>query len=64
MDIEREVKTVHNVAGYLPGDTAEYVVVGAHYDHLGLGGTLLHGAAPRRHGASGRGRQRLGHRRE
>jgi Zn-dependent M28 family amino/carboxypeptidase len=38
LDIAREVKTVHNVAGYLPGETDEYVVIGAHYDHLGLGG--------------------------
>jgi len=38
LDIERVVKTVHNVAGYLPGETDEYVVIGAHYDHLGLGG--------------------------
>ena len=38
VDIGREVKTVHNVAAYLPGDTSEYVVIGAHYDHLGLGG--------------------------
>jgi hypothetical protein len=37
VDIERVVKTVHNVAGYLPGETDEYVIVGAHYDHLGLG---------------------------
>jgi hypothetical protein len=37
LDIVRAVKTVHNVAGYLPGSTDEYVVVGAHYDHLGLG---------------------------
>jgi Zn-dependent M28 family amino/carboxypeptidase len=37
LDIERLAKTVHNVAGYLPGSTAEYVVIGAHYDHLGLG---------------------------
>lgn len=36
-DLERTVKTVHNVAGYLPGSTEEYVVIGAHYDHLGLG---------------------------
>jgi Zn-dependent M28 family amino/carboxypeptidase len=28
---------VFNVAGYLPGTTDEYVVIGAHYDHLGLG---------------------------
>ncbi|MBZ5724175.1 MAG: M28 family peptidase [Acidobacteriia bacterium] len=38
LDIERVVKTVHNVAAYLPGETAEYVIVGAHYDHLGMGG--------------------------
>jgi hypothetical protein len=38
VDIGREVKTVHNVAAYLPGETSEYVVIGAHYDHLGLGG--------------------------
>jgi hypothetical protein len=37
LDVERIVKTVHNVAGYLPGLTDEYVVIGAHYDHLGLG---------------------------
>jgi hypothetical protein len=37
IDIKREVKTVHNVGAYWPGDTAEYVIVGAHYDHLGLG---------------------------
>lgn len=37
LDVERVVKTVHNVAGYLPGLSDEYVVIGAHYDHLGLG---------------------------
>jgi aminopeptidase YwaD len=36
-DIRREVKTVHNVGAYLPGNTEEYVIIGAHYDHLGLG---------------------------
>ncbi len=36
-DVRREMKTVHNVMGYLPGTTAEYIVIGAHYDHLGLG---------------------------
>jgi hypothetical protein len=38
VDIARVVKTVHNVAAYLPGETSEYVAIGAHYDHLGLGG--------------------------
>jgi hypothetical protein len=26
------------VVGYLPGETDEYLIIGAHYDHLGLGG--------------------------
>jgi hypothetical protein len=38
VDVERVVKTVHNVVGFLPGQTDEYVIIGAHYDHLGLGG--------------------------
>lgn len=29
--------TVNNVLAYLPGQTDEYVIVGAHYDHLGRG---------------------------
>jgi Peptidase family M28/PDZ domain/PA domain len=37
VDVERAVKTVHNVAGFLPGQTDEYLILGAHYDHLGLG---------------------------
>ncbi len=37
LDVERAVKTVHNVLAYLPGESDEYVVIGAHYDHLGLG---------------------------
>jgi hypothetical protein len=38
IDLQRAVKTVHNVLGYLPGVTSEYIILGAHYDHLGLGG--------------------------
>ncbi len=38
IDVERVTKTAHNVVGYLPGETDEYIVIGAHYDHLGLGG--------------------------
>src|SRR5712692_1204727 len=37
VDVERVIKTVHNVAGYLPGETDEYAIIGAHFDHLGLG---------------------------
>lgn len=38
VDVQRVVKTVHNVIAYLPGETDEYLIIGAHYDHLGLGG--------------------------
>ncbi|MGA2197959.1 MAG: M28 family peptidase [Bryobacteraceae bacterium] len=38
VDIARVVKTVHNVVAYVPGETGEYVIIGAHYDHLGMGG--------------------------
>lgn len=38
IDIERVTRTAHNVIGYLPGETSEYIIIGAHYDHLGLGG--------------------------
>ncbi len=38
VDVEKVEKTVHNVLGYLPGETPEYIILGAHYDHLGLGG--------------------------
>ena len=38
VDVEHQKAAVSNVAGYLPGATDEYLVVGAHYDHLGLGG--------------------------
>jgi len=37
VDLTHEKKTVHNVAGFLPGVSSEYIVIGAHYDHLGLG---------------------------
>lgn len=37
VDVRTETKTAHNVSAYLSGETDEYVIVGAHYDHLGLG---------------------------
>lgn len=37
VDVERAVKTVNNVVAWLPGETSEYLIIGAHYDHLGLG---------------------------
>ena len=35
--IETERATVNNVLAYLPGKSDEYVIIGAHYDHLGYG---------------------------
>jgi Zn-dependent M28 family amino/carboxypeptidase len=37
VDITRKQATVHNVVGYLPGRSKEYIVIGAHYDHIGYG---------------------------
>src|SRR6185503_8242918 len=39
VNIERMRKQVANVVGELPGTdaSASYIIVGAHYDHLGLG---------------------------
>ncbi len=37
VDIENTQATVNNVLAYLPGQTDEYVIIGAHYDHLGRG---------------------------
>ena len=38
VDVVQQTAVVNNVAAYLPGATPEYLVIGAHYDHLGLGG--------------------------
>ncbi len=37
VDIETTRATVNNVLAYLPGKSDEYVIIGAHYDHLGRG---------------------------
>jgi hypothetical protein len=37
VSIETTLATVNNVLAYLPGKTDEYVIIGAHYDHLGRG---------------------------
>ncbi len=44
VNVIHDTKTVHNVAGYLPGSTPEYIIIGAHYDHLGMGDS--HSLAP------------------
>ncbi len=63
VDVVRTKATVNNVAAYLPGETSEYVVFGAHYDHLGLGdesslapdsiGEVHHGADDNASGTAG-----------
>ncbi|MEO8098374.1 MAG: M28 family peptidase [Acidobacteriota bacterium] len=63
VDVIHEHKAVHNVMAYLPGKTDEYVIVGAHYDHLGLGdehslapsqiGQIHHGADDNASGTAG-----------
>jgi hypothetical protein len=35
--VENTRATVNNVLAYLPGQTDEYIILGAHYDHLGRG---------------------------
>ena len=37
IDIETTRASVNNVLAWLPGQSEEYVIVGAHYDHLGRG---------------------------
>src|SRR5579863_6591202 len=37
IDIETTRATINNVLAWLPGQTDDYVIVGAHYDHLGRG---------------------------
>ncbi len=37
VDIVKTRATVNNVLAYLPGKTDEYIIIGAHYDHLGYG---------------------------
>jgi hypothetical protein len=37
VNIESTRATVDNVLAYLPGKTDEYIIIGAHYDHLGYG---------------------------
>lgn len=35
--VQHVAKNIRNVVGYVPGETSEYIVIGAHYDHLGHG---------------------------
>ncbi len=44
VNITIEKRQVHNIVGYWPGQTKEYIILGAHYDHLGLG--YEHSLAP------------------
>jgi len=63
VDLKTETRPVFNVLAYLPGATDEYVILGAHYDHVGLGeqysmeprkaGTIHPGADDNASGTSG-----------
>jgi hypothetical protein len=37
VNVESTRATVNNVLAYRPGKTDEYIIIGAHYDHLGYG---------------------------
>ncbi|MCH8819753.1 MAG: zinc-binding dehydrogenase [Acidobacteria bacterium] len=37
LDVIKVRRTVRNVLGFIPGKTDEIIILGAHYDHLGLG---------------------------
>jgi aminopeptidase YwaD len=37
LDVIKVRRTVRNVLGFIPGQTETVVILGAHYDHLGLG---------------------------
>lgn len=37
VNVEKTRATVNNVLAYLPGKSDEYIIIGAHYDHLGYG---------------------------
>ncbi len=37
VNIEKTRAIVNNVLAYIPGKTDEYIIIGAHYDHLGYG---------------------------
>jgi hypothetical protein len=63
VDLHRETRPVDNVLGFLPGTSDEYLILGAHYDHVGLGeqysmepakrGTIHPGADDNASGTSG-----------
>lgn len=37
LDVIKVRRTVRNVLGFIPGQTEKIIILGAHYDHLGLG---------------------------
>ena len=37
VEVNQQTAMVDNVMGYLEGATDEYLIIGAHYDHIGLG---------------------------
>jgi hypothetical protein len=53
VEIQRPVMTGHNVAGFIDNGKPNVVVIGAHYDHLGMGieGSLYRGEPAVQNGA-------------
>lgn len=53
-DLQEEVRTGHNVIGFIDNHATNTIVIGAHYDHLGHGeieGSLYRGASAIHNGA-------------
>ena len=51
-DTEGERRVANNIVGWIPGRSkTDYIIIGAHYDHLGYGsfGSLYRGNTPRIH---------------
>ena len=47
-----ELRIANNIVGWIPGrSNTDYIIIGAHYDHLGYGsyGSLYRGSTPRIH---------------
>lgn len=40
VNIQKDIKNAYNVVGYIDNNAPYTVVVGAHYDHLGMGGPI------------------------
>ncbi|OPZ97925.1 MAG: Aminopeptidase YwaD precursor [Bacteroidetes bacterium ADurb.Bin408] len=46
VNIQKDIKNAYNVVGYLDNNAPYTVVIGAHYDHLGMGGPISRHKGP------------------